>query len=206
MAPVSATGLPCLQEVAGSRKLRALPHQHPIHAIGCLLADQDAADARQRLSERRNDDAHLRRLDPIDLPPAVAEAFADLTLLIERSRFLADFPLWHVAEVRWDNLAKKAQVHYRELTGGHPVVPTKTAVSSRNDLEPGSLYLRSATHELHLLRPFLTGQVCRVCRVWSTFHADLVPKGSVQLKSLEHGHVLAQPADTASALAIVGLL
>ncbi|MFB7919451.1 hypothetical protein [Streptomyces sp. NPDC056061] len=195
-----------LQEAAGSRKLRALPHQHPIHAIRSLLADQDTADARQRLSERRNDDAHLRRLDPIDLPPAVTEAFADLTLLIGRARFLADFPLWHVTKTRWDSLAKTAQVHYRELTGDHPVVPTKIAAFTREDLEPGSLYLRDSTHELHLLRPFLIGQVCRVCRAWSTFHADLVPKGGVQLKSLEHGHVLPQPADTAQALAKVGLL
>ncbi|WP_432854884.1 hypothetical protein ACQPXB_21135 [Amycolatopsis sp. CA-161197] len=195
-----------MQEAATSRKLRELPHQHPIHSIRSLLADQDAADARQRLSDRRNDDAHLRRLDPIDLPPAVTEAFADLTLLVERSRFLTDFPLWHVTETRWDSLARTADVRYRELTGDHPVVPTKAATSLRHDLEPGSLYLRDSTHELHLLRPFLTGEVCPVCRAWSTYHADLVPKGGVQLKSLEHGHVLHQPEDMSTALAVVGLL
>ncbi|MEU4951710.1 hypothetical protein [Streptomyces lavendulae] len=195
-----------LQEAAGNRQLRGLPHEHPIHGIRSLLAGQDAADARWRLAKRRNDDAHLRRLDPIDLPPAIAEAFKDLTLLAESARFLADSPLWHVTETRWDSLTQTAQVHYRELTGDHPVVPTKTVLSLRNDLEPGSLYLRDAAHEMHLLRPFLTGQVCRVCRAWSTFHADLIPKGSVQLKSLEHGHVLPQPPDTASALSAVGLL
>ncbi|WP_328877038.1 hypothetical protein [Streptomyces sp. NBC_00299] len=57
----------------------------------------------------------------------------------------------------------------------------------RHDLEPGSIHLRDSAHEVHLLRPFLTGEVCRVCRAWSTFHADLVPKGGVQLKGLEHG-------------------
>ncbi|MEU4674803.1 hypothetical protein AB0F91_44415 [Amycolatopsis sp. NPDC023774] len=195
-----------MQEAATSRKLRELPHQHPIHSIRSLLADKEAADARQRLSDRRNDDAHLRRLDPIDLPRAVAEAFADLTLLVERSRFLTDFPLWHVTETRWDSLARTADVRYRELTGDHPIVPTKAVTSSRHDLEPGSLYLRDPTHELHLLRPFLTGEVCPVCRAWSTYHADLVPKGGVQLKSLEHGHVLHQPEDMSKALAVVGLL
>ncbi|MEU7005663.1 restriction endonuclease [Streptomyces sp. NPDC046332] len=195
-----------LMEAAGSRKLRALPHQHPVHAIRTLLADQDAADARERLTKRRNDDSHLRRLDPIDLPPAITEAFADLTLLVDRARFLADLPLWHVTETRWDNLTQSAQVRYRELTGDHPVVPTKTAVLTRNDLEPGSLYLRDSMHELYLLRPFLTGQVCRVCRAWSTFHADIVPGDVVQLKSLEHGHVLHQPAAAGHALSIVGLL
>ncbi|MEV6997626.1 hypothetical protein AB0N62_08005 [Streptomyces sp. NPDC093982] len=60
-----------MQEAATSRNLRELPHQHPIHSIRSLQADQDAADAGQRRSGSRNDDAHLRRLDPIDLPPAV---------------------------------------------------------------------------------------------------------------------------------------
>ncbi|MGF0175952.1 hypothetical protein ACQF36_37455 [Streptomyces sp. Marseille-Q5077] len=85
-------------------------------------------------------------------------------------------------------------------------MPTRVAASLRHDLEPGSLHLRDSAHELHLLRPFLTGEVCRVCRAWSAFHADLVLKGGVQLKSLEHGHVLHQSADAASALAMVGLL
>ncbi|MEU8986723.1 hypothetical protein AB0C98_09610 [Streptomyces sp. NPDC048558] len=176
-----------MQVAATSRDLRELPHRHPIHSIRSLLADQDAADARQRLSERRNDDAHLRRPDPIDLPSAVTEGLADLTLLAERSRALADFPLWHVTETRWDTLAKTADVRYRELTGDHPVVPTRVATSLRHDLEPGSIHLGDSTHELHLLRPFLTGEVCRVCRAWWTFHAVLVPKGGVQLKGLEHG-------------------
>lgn len=108
---------------SGSRKLRALPHRHLIHAIRTMLAGEDSADARQRLSERCNDDAHLRRLDPIDLPPAVTEAFTDLTLLIERSRFLADFPLWHVTDAHRDDLAKTAQVHYRKLMETIPSCP-----------------------------------------------------------------------------------
>lgn len=195
-----------LEETASSRKLRALPHQHPIHGIRSLLAGADATDARQRLSKRRNDDAHLRRLDPIDLPSAVTEASADLTLLIERARFLADLPLVHVTAIQWDSLTQTAQVSYRELMGDHPVVPTKTTSLPGNDLEIGSLYLWDSMHELHLLRPFLIGLVCRVCRTWSTFHADLVPKDKVLFKSLEHGHVHPQPADAASAFATVGLL
>ncbi|MGQ4727692.1 MULTISPECIES: hypothetical protein [Streptomyces] len=37
-----------LQEAAGNRQLRGLPHEHPIHGIRSLLASQDAADARWR--------------------------------------------------------------------------------------------------------------------------------------------------------------
>ncbi|WP_160051522.1 hypothetical protein [Nocardiopsis sp. FR26] len=196
-----------LHEVASSRQLRRLPAEHPLHDIRGLLSGQDAAAARQRLSDRRNDQAHLRRIDPIDLPAALQAAFADLTILVEQSRFLADYSLLHVTDVRWDALDKTAQVHYRELMGDHPVVPTRSTTSPSNNLETGSLYLRDTDHQLHLLRPFLIGQDCPTCRAWSTFHIDRVPKGRVLLKSLEHGHVFEESSpNMTTVLAGVGLL
>ncbi|MFF1962456.1 restriction endonuclease [Streptomyces sp. NPDC058232] len=196
-----------LTEVATSRKLRNLPAEHPLHDIRGLLAGQDTAEARQRLSERRNDQAHLRRVDAVDLPSAIQTAFADVTTLVERARFLADWGLLHVTEVRWDALSRTAHVAYRELMGDHPVVPTRSMSSPSNDLEAGSLYLRDSDHALHLLRPFLVGQDCPTCRVWSTFHVDRVPKSGVLLKSLEHGHVFEEPLPAMpAALRYVGLL
>ncbi|MEV4364460.1 hypothetical protein [Nonomuraea sp. NPDC049625] len=196
-----------LHEAASSRQLRSLPAEHPLHDIRGLLASQEAADARQRLNDRRNDQAHLRRIDPIDLPAALQGAFAELTILVERARFLADYSLLHITDVRWDTLQKTAQVHYRELMGDHPVVPTRSMVLPRNDLESGSLYLRDSDHRLHLLRPFLVGQDCPVCRAWSTFHVDRVPKTGVLIKSLEHGHVVREVSQgTTAVLASVGLL
>ncbi|MFE2091586.1 restriction endonuclease [Streptomyces sp. NPDC059460] len=196
-----------LTEVATSRKLRNLPAEHPLHDIRGLLAGQDTAEARQRLSERRNDQAHLRRVDAVDLLSAIQTAFADVTTLVERARFLADWGLLHVTEVRWDALSRTAHVAYRELMGDHPVVPTRSMSSPSNDLEAGSLYLRDSDHALHLLRPFLVGQDCPTCRVWSTFHVDRVPKSGVLLKSLEHGHVFEEPSPAMpAALRYVGLL
>ncbi|MFI6004942.1 restriction endonuclease [Streptomyces sp. NPDC051366] len=196
-----------LLEVATSKKLRQLPAEHPLNDIRTVLANKAVADARQRLSDRRNDQAHLRRVDPIDLPRALQEAFADLTALVEGARFLADWSLVHITDVRWDALAKTADIEFQELMGDHPVVPTRAMTSPDNDLETGSLYLRDPEHGLHLLRPFLIGQNCPTCRSWSTFHVDRVPKGGVVLKSLEHGHVFedTQPG-TLSALRHVGLL
>ncbi|MFE3947188.1 hypothetical protein ACFXPV_35815 [Streptomyces sp. NPDC059118] len=81
-----------LNEAATSRQLTNLPEAHPLNDIRTLLAHADAENARQALSERRNDQAHLRRVDPVDLPHAIDVAFADLTRLIERARFLADLP------------------------------------------------------------------------------------------------------------------
>ncbi|MFC4469260.1 hypothetical protein ACFPH6_32905 [Streptomyces xiangluensis] len=189
-----------LQEVSTSRKLRALPPGHPLHDLRSLLDNKETAQARQRLSDRRNDQAHLRRIDPVDLPRATSEALADLTCLLEAARFLADWPLLHLTTVRWDALTRAAALEYRELTGDHPVVPTRTMTVPRNDLEAGSLYLRDSDHELHLLRPFLIGRDCPTCRLWSTFHVDRALKGKVILKSLEHGHVVedALPALRAS--------
>lgn len=196
-----------LQEVATSRKLRTLPAEHPLNDIRSLLSDNDAVNACKRLNDRRNDQAHLRRVDSIDLPHAIKEAFADFETLVDNARFLADWPLLDIADVRWDSLVRTSRVQYRELMGDHPVVPIKAMTLPSNDLEPGSLYLRDPNHGLHLLRPFLIGQDCRKCRTWSTFHVDRVPKGQVLLKSLEHGHVFRDPAaDTASVLRVVGLL
>lgn len=66
-----------LQEVATSRKLRKLPAEHPLNEVRSLLSDNDAVDACKRLNDRRNDQAHLRRVDSIDLPHAIREAFDD---------------------------------------------------------------------------------------------------------------------------------
>ncbi|MFB7575193.1 restriction endonuclease [Streptomyces sp. NPDC056165] len=196
-----------LNEAATSKQLNHLPQAHPLNDIRTLLAHQDAEKARQALSERRNDQAHLRRVDPIDLPHAVAVAFADLTRLVERARFLADLPLLEITDVRWDAFARSARVEYRELAGDHPVVPTRTMTSPSNDLETGSLYLRDTEGALHLLRPFLIGRDCPTCRTWSTFHADRVPKTAVVFKSLEHGHTLEDTVpDTRRLLRQVGLV
>ncbi|MFC8230623.1 hypothetical protein [Streptomyces sp. NPDC057287] len=179
-----------LNEAATSRQLNNLPEAHPLNDIRTLLAHVVAEKARQALSERRNDQAHLRRVDPIDLPHAIDIAFADLTCLVERARFLADLPLIEITDLRWDTFARSARVEYRELAGDHPVVPTRVMTSPSNDLETGSLYLRDTDGALHLLRPFLIGRDCPICRTWSTFHADRAPKGAVVFKSLEHGHTL----------------
>jgi hypothetical protein len=196
-----------LSEVTTSRKLSDLPTEHLLNDIATLLATQDAEAARQRLSDSRNDQAHLRRVDPIDLPHATESAFADLTHLVERARFLADWPLLQITEIRWDALARTAAVQYRELMGDHPVVPTRAMAAASNDLETGSLYLRDPEGDLHLLRPFLIGRDCPTCRTWSTFHVDRVRKAAVILKSLEHGHVVEETTPAASTvLRQVGLL
>ncbi|MEU6745151.1 hypothetical protein ABZ914_02875 [Spirillospora sp. NPDC046719] len=183
-----------LDEAATSRHLRNLPVEHPLQDISGLLVGSDATDARKRLYDRRNDQAHLRRIDPIDLPAAVQAAFADLVTLAKRARFLADLPLLHVTDVGWDSLERAAQVCFRELMGDHPVVPTRGMVVPSNDVEKGSLYLRDSGHKLHLLRPFLIGQDCPICRSWSTFHVDRVPKGGVSFKCLERGHTFKEPS------------
>ncbi|WP_146057731.1 hypothetical protein [Streptomyces sp. SM10] len=196
-----------LNEAATSRQLNSLDEAHPLNDIRTLLAHQDTEKARRALSERRNHQAHLRRVDPIDLPHAIDVAFADLTCLVERASFLADLPLLEITDVRWDAFTRSARVEYRELAGDHPVVPTRTMTSPSNDVETGSLYLRDTDGALHLLRPFLIGRDCPTCRTWSTFHADLAPKDAVVFKSLEHGHTFEDTSpDARRLLGQVGLV
>ncbi len=195
-----------LEEIGGSKALRRLPESQPLGELRTLLADNDVDRARRRLSNRRNDQAHLRRVDAIDLPDALDESLADLTALVKQAEFLCDLPLIHVTTLQWDALQGHATVWYRELMGDHPVVPTRMMQHPRNDLEQGSLYVVDSEGGLHLLRPFLIGRVCPTCRNWSTFHVDRATKdGTPIVKSLEHGHT-SPDISLAAPLRQVGLL
>lgn len=194
-----------LEEIVSGRKRRTLPTEHPLHEFGSLLADSETAAVRKRLYDQRNAMAHHRGPDHVELPAALSGAHADLSKLLDRARFLADLRLAHFTDVRWDQLLGSATVDYRSMMGDHPVVPTNTMSSSRNDLEPDSLYLIDREHGLHLLRPFLIGRPCSRCRNWSTFHVDQVPRSGAVLKSLDHSHTLPDAAVDAS-LSAVGLI
>ncbi|MGV9303846.1 hypothetical protein ACWDLG_10785 [Nonomuraea sp. NPDC003727] len=193
-----------LQEISGRRKRRSLGADHPLHELGAVLADEQLRAARQRHSARRNNQAHLRRADSVELPQALEESFVDLSLLLSRTRFLADWPLIEITAVTWDAFRSQATVGFRRLMGDHPVVPTETMKHPSSALETGSLYVIDRSHQLHLLRPFLTGRICPTCRNWSTFHVDKV-NNELVLKSLEHGHCFADPTTT-EPLRHVGLL
>ncbi|MFD4170503.1 restriction endonuclease [Streptomyces albidoflavus] len=193
-----------LQEVAGAKKRRGLNPDHPLHELANLAPAGEAQQARSRLAARRNDKAHGRMPDVVELPQALQEASDDLALLVSRARFLADLPLIHVTSVVWDAFRRQASISYRRLMGDHPVVPTLTMHYPSNAVETGSLYVVGRDHHLYLLRPFLTCEVCETCRTWSTFHGDKV-KGQLVQKSLEHGHHYAYRAD-AEVLRQTGLM
>ena len=88
--------------------------------------------------------------------------------------------------------------------GDHSVVPLRSRTFDVAGLEQGSLYLLDPDGDLRLARPFLIGRNCPTCGNWSTFHIDTAPKGRVELKSLERGHVL--PDEDRSSAEAVGLL
>ncbi|MGV9617269.1 hypothetical protein [Nocardia xishanensis] len=194
-----------LNEAATSKQLRSVASSHPLGELRALLAQAAVEGARQRLTARRNDQAHMRHIDPIDLPDAVRDAARDLKVLVEAAQFLADWPLVQVTAVRRDTLTRTSHIDYRELMGDHPIVPTNSAQHYDSELEVDSLYLRGPDQRLHLLRPYLIGRDCPICRIWSTFHVDKVPTTTVVYKSLEHGHTVQEPA-LSTALKIVGLL
>jgi hypothetical protein len=169
-----------------------------------LAASLDNYAAGRRLSDRRNDEAHQRRVDTVDLPRAITEAASELTTLLAEAQFLADWPLIHIYSTRWDTLRATASINYWQLMGDHAIVPHQTAERPDNDLEQGSLYLIDSDSRWHLLRPFLVGGECPVCKNWSTFHADR-ERGALVIKSLEHGHI-GDGSSLAGPLRHVGLL
>lgn len=195
-----------LDEVAGKR-FAALPDDTPLGDVRRLVPPGSAASqARVRLSNRRNDQAHLRPVPTHELETVLDEVVSDLRLLLRQAEFYVDMPLVHVASSRWDSIAKRATLATRHLAGDHPVVPYRHESTHRNDLEEGSLYVGDPVRgELHLLRPLLIGRECPECQTWSTFHIEQVRGPVVHLKSLEHGHTL-QVDDLTGVLEAVGLL
>ncbi|MFJ4732559.1 restriction endonuclease [Streptomyces sp. NPDC088770] len=194
-----------LQQAASATGTAGLDADHPFHDLAALLVEgSDADQAAARLAGRRNNHAHGRANEPLPSAGALAEAFADLALLFERARFLADWSLLHVTSVNWDRLSASETVGYRRLTGDHPVVPTATMVVTGADrIEAGSLYLADRDQNLHPLRPFLTCEICEACSSWSIFHADK-ENGQLIQRSLEHGHNYPYRG-TEAALRAVGL-
>ena len=178
-----------LHEIGQSRAIQRLPGNHPLRDLGALVTNPDADAARRRLNNRRNDEAHQRHVDPVDMPHAIAEATADLTTLVEQAQFLADWPLVYVDSTRWDTFRGAAAISYRQLMGDHAIVPLQITERQSNDLEQGSLYIIDSEYQWHLLRPFLVGRDCPVCKNWSTFHVDRDDQGALVIKSLEHGHI-----------------
>ncbi len=112
-------------------------------------------------------------------PHALAEAAADLATLVEQAQFLADWPLTYVDSTRWDTFRGVAAISYRELMGDHAIVSIQITERQNNDLERGSLYVIDSEDRWHLLRPFLVGRDCPVCKSWSTFHADRGDHGAL---------------------------
>ncbi|MFF3787761.1 hypothetical protein [Streptomyces sp. NPDC001933] len=206
-APGFGDWVAVLQELPSAVRDLGLQSNHPLTEFTSFGADQDVLAARVRLYGQRNDEAHERRADELDLPGALQTALADLRFLLERALFLADLPLAHVTSVRWDALRKRASVDHHRLMGDHPIVPISALEQDHPGLEVGSLYVIDSERRFHLLRPFLTRQLCPRCRAWSTFHLDRTQKQDVLLKSLEHGHPLTvKDPSTRAALQHVGLL
>jgi hypothetical protein len=193
-----------LGAVSKNKSITKMPPTHPLRDLCSFYTIPEVSDALARLKARRDDDAHERSPDPVDLPEAVSAALPDLRVLLEHAQFLADWPLAHIDTVRWDIFRSSAAVTYRPMMGDQPVVPPCTTTYPHSTFEQGSLYLVDSDDEWHLLRPFLIGRDCPECKNWSTFHADR-SKHMLIIKSLEHGHTI-DAANYAEALRHVGLL
>jgi hypothetical protein len=180
--------------VANNKAFKRLPGGDPLTEFQAAFTNREVIEACQRIKNRRNDEAHTRRVDVHDLPSAIAETYADLTTLLRHTSFLADLPLVQISDVSWDAIRQTAQVGYQELMGDNALVPGRKRTHPSSDLEVGSLYLSTEDGRLHLLRPFLLRRRCPVCRSWETFHIDKAPQGSpMEIKSLERGHAAKDP-------------
>lgn len=172
--------------------------------ISGMFRLQEVEAARVRLSGRRNDEAHNRRVEAVDMKAETEAALADLRTLTKAADFLVDMPLRHVTDTSWDSFARRATVTFREMVGDHWVVKSQTTLVPTNEIESNSLYVVDPEGHWHLLRPYLVVRDCPQCRTLSTFHVDAVKSGEVRLKSLENGHTILDSRDLET-LASVGI-
>ena len=196
-----------LEEAANSRMFRSLPESHPFVEVRDYFRDTEIAQASIRLSDLRNDRSHLREYGPRDSDIILEAAWSDLESLFLAAEFITEYPLIRIVETRWDSLESRNEVTYLNLAGDSPIVPREVMSVPSNTVETDSLYLIDSQHQLHLLRPLIMGTECQACGHWSTFHPERVlPNGTVEYKSLEHGHPYQMAPSAGRALAAIGFL
>lgn len=196
-----------LQDAADGRKFRRLSPGVPLGEVRSFFADAAVVEASKRLTNLRNDRAHLREFGPHERDEAVGQARVDLRTLASAAEFVTDYPLVRIVGTSWDSLHQTNSVKLRSLVGDSPVVPVSMLEHASSEIEKGSLYLRTSENELLLLRPLLIGRDCPHCGHWSTFLPDTGNHdGTINYKSFEHGHSVKVPSGEVAGLAHFGLL
>lgn len=191
-------------ESTKGKKFRALDDDMAMGEIRNAFGPK-VAEARAWLKAARNDKAHERPVDDVQLPAAIHAAKSYLDEIMEDLSFLPDLSLRFVSDFHWDDLAKTGQVSYEELVGDHPVVPASIG-TVHQVLEKGSLYIVDPLDRWHRIRPYLVRERCPECKTWSTFYLDRRVGAEITLKSLEHGHVISANPQVIKGLEAVGYL
>lgn len=189
--------------------LKAVNHLEGDSLLGALrrtLPQTGAvAEAQVRLSERRNDESHLRNLDPMRAEAEAREVIKDLQLLLEQASMLADITLVHLTDNKWDSIKCLGRATVQVLHGDHPLARSEYRNHAVRDLEEGSLYVIDPLGRWTLLRPYLKRSRCLECGSHSIYHPDRQVKGVLQLKALDHGHSTPGP-DVWDALLALGAI
>lgn len=178
-----------LKELSTNSTVAQLESDSLLGALGGLLPQQgDVAGAQVRISERRNDEAHLRRVDPSRIEEATADLVRDLEILLRGASALTDLALVHVLDNKWDSLGRHGVATLQVLRGDHPIAQTERRTHSLPEIEEDSLYVIDGQGSWTLLRPLLTRSRCPECGSWSIYHPDKRVHGKLQLRALDHGH------------------
>jgi hypothetical protein len=176
-----------LKQVADNKSFRNIPDAVPFFEAVVMMRSNELQEAFRAIKKTRNDDGHLR-VNPNTITKEYLNPLRNaLEVCYDQVKFVADYKLIQVNDVRNDTIRGVTRYGYSDLTGDNPLVTKRESSSESGDLEKNSLYLRDRQGELHLCRPFLQYLKCPECGLMSTFYLDSYPgqEDEVALKSFE---------------------
>lgn len=188
-----------LKYISSAKAFRSVEPDTALGAVARILPETGkVAEAQVRLSSRRNDESHQRRVDDVRLQRESEDALRDLELLLENASVLADLQLVQVLDNKWDNLDRTGRATVQVLQGDHPLARVETKTHAEQGLEEDSLYILDPQGSWLLLRPLLNRRMCPECGTRSIYQPDHRRNGRLQFKALDHGHTVEDAAIEAS--------
>jgi hypothetical protein len=145
--------------------------------------------AEDSLRDHRNSESHLQRVPESDLDRLADELQVSLDILFEGAAFLAMVPLVRIVDYERDAATGQRRASFEYLQGLSPVFRRERKPVSE-ELPRGAVGLIDRQGNFNALTPWLTMEVCEVCRRSEIFSFSRIEAGKPTYVAMETGHAL----------------